>query len=229
MRRTHQRVAVGLVLAISSLYAASIPPWWIDRGVVAINRSQDDFALANLGQVKQFTRAAVQEFDAKLPGGAGPALHQRLISWQDPIVPPDDYAVVNQGQLKSLLDAFYARLEAARSEMAPAWPAVLAPWAGGATNSGSVQNTAAANIGQVKHAFAGLEGDRAARSLPNSQSIDSTAAAYRFGLGWLNDSDGDGVSDFDELLVGSDPLSPPPAGPGASESSAVVVFTDWRN
>jgi hypothetical protein len=219
-----------LFVAFAFVALAQPPPaWWSSRGVIVPNAQPDDFALANLGQVKQFARAAVLEFEAKLPGGAGVVLHQKVTAWDNPAEPPDDYVVVTHGQLKHLLDAFYARLESVRAVMAPDWSPVVAPWAGGVTGLASAQNTAVANIGQVKHAFAGLEGDRAARSLLNSQSIDPTAAGYRFGLGWLNDSDGDGVSDFDELLVGSDPLSSPPAGPGVSESSAVVVFTDWRH
>lgn len=181
------------------------PNWWSARGVIRPDVEPDDFAIANLGQVKQFARAAVLEFEAKLPGGAGIALHQKVAAWDNPIDSPDDYAVVTHGQLKHLLDAFYARLESVRATMAPDWPAVVAPWAGGATGLASARNTAVANIGQVKNAFAGLEGDRASRSLLNEAGTPS--APNRFGLGWLRDSDGDGVSDAQELAVGTDPLN----------------------
>jgi hypothetical protein len=197
------------ILFVAFAFAALAQPqpnWWSARGVIRPDVEPDDFAIANLGQVKQFARAAVLEFEAKLPGGAGVVLHQKVTAWDNPVEPPDDYAVVTHGQLKHLLDAFYARLESVRATMAPDWPPVVAPWAGGVTGLASAQNTAVANIGQVKNAFAGLEGDRASRSLVDSGALDPTTAGARFGLGWLRDSDGDGVSDLEELATGTDPL-----------------------
>ena len=198
------------ILFVAFSFAALAQPqpnWWSARGVIRPDVEPDDFAIANLGQVKQFARAAVLEFEAKLPGGAGVVLHQKVTAWDNPVETPDDYAVVTHGQLKHLLDAFYARLESVRATMAPDWPPVVAPWAGGVTGLASAQNTAVANIGQVKNAFAGLEGDRASRSLLNESIGDPSSAPYRFGLGWLRDSDGDGVSDLEEWASGSDPLN----------------------
>ena len=59
-------VAIPLVIL-----AAIYPSWWTLRGVVDTNAIvTNDFAIANLGQLKWMATKAAVEFDASIPGGA---------------------------------------------------------------------------------------------------------------------------------------------------------------
>jgi len=69
----------------------------------------------------------------------------------------------------------------------------------------SPANAEIVNIGQVKELFYSLEGNRGDFSSGNG---DTLAENGRFGLSWWADSDGDGYSDLEEILHGSDPDDP---------------------
>lgn len=177
------------------------PAWWLQRGIVIPGVEADDFAVVNQGQLKKFALATFQEFEARLPGGAGPTLTALITSWNTPSAGRDDYAAVTQGQVKALADLFFARLDAVRAQVVPNWPAVQTPWATPTPEAPAPNHAAVANIGQVKHVFSLLEGDRSLRSLSALAGTDLSQAGLQFGLGWLQDSDGNGVSDLDELLA----------------------------
>ncbi|MEI9897066.1 MAG: hypothetical protein WDN28_25190 [Chthoniobacter sp.] len=77
----------------------------------------DDYAAANLGQLKQIARAAATEMNAHLPGGAGLNVNNLITLWTtppDPGVVRDDFSAVNLGQLKTVAKPFYDRLIAVR-------------------------------------------------------------------------------------------------------------------
>lgn len=111
---------------------------------------------------------------------------------------PDDFAAINAGQIKAVAKPFYDRLlaegyntngaieAAGNSEWAFDYP-----WN---PDTPAVQNLAAANLGQVKMAFSfDLEAlDLLAKTKPTRDS-------------YPGDRDGDGVSDEDELLRGTNP------------------------
>ncbi|MDB6151992.1 MAG: hypothetical protein JWL90_445 [Chthoniobacteraceae bacterium] len=65
----------SLMLVISTvLFAAAKPDWWAERGAVNL-KPADDFAVANIGQLKQIASKARDELDAwLLPDGAGPEI-----------------------------------------------------------------------------------------------------------------------------------------------------------
>lgn len=179
------------------------PPWWQQRGVFKPGTTADDFAAINQGQFKNFARAAYLEFSEKLPGGAGAGLAGIVDSWDMPNPDRDDFTVLTHGQVKTLADVFFARLEAVRSQVAPNWIAVKAPWVDPAPGTPPPDHSAVANIGQVKQVFGLLEGDRSHHSLIGTAGIDPASAGFRFGLGWLGDSDGDGTKDFEEINLGT--------------------------
>ncbi|OYW77283.1 MAG: hypothetical protein B7Z37_04760, partial [Verrucomicrobia bacterium 12-59-8] len=123
--------------------AAAIPSWWTERGVIAPDTAADDYAVINQGQLKNIARAACDELNAELPGGAGDEINALISSWQVPAVETEDFAVATQGQLKALAAPFYDRLTAAGL-------ADGVPWAGA---TATPDHYAPANIGQAKQLF----------------------------------------------------------------------------
>lgn len=142
---TPPRVLVALCLcALLPLLAfAAAPVWWSERGVTIASAEPDDYAPVNQGQLKNIAAAAIAELDAKLPGGAGDALHALANSWSSPAPQGNDYASVNVGQLKNIAKPFYDRLISAG--IADAYP-----WTGA---SQVRDDFAIVNIGQVKNLF----------------------------------------------------------------------------
>ena len=140
-RVLHWLLFIGLLpLTVSGV---DYPRWWTDQGAVAPGASRLDYAAVNQGQVKNFARAAVAEFDLRLPGGAGDALHALVNGWTNPNrTRSSDFVAVNLGQLKNLSVAFYDRLAAAR------FIGGTYPW-----KSFDDCNYPMANIGQVKNLF----------------------------------------------------------------------------
>src|SRR5882757_1067597 len=103
-------IATGLVLA--GLAVASPPAWWAQRGVTT-SSTANDYAAANIGQLKHIAKQAYLEMEARLPGGAGPEVTALIDSWAQPPatgVVRNDFAAVNHGQLKSVAKLFYDRL-----------------------------------------------------------------------------------------------------------------------
>ena len=192
----------GLVLATLTVQTAwtAAPGWWGARGVLLPGAPTDDFAVINHGQLKTLARAAIQEMNATLDGGAGTALNALLSQWQNHTSQADDYAAVNAGQLKTLAKLFYDRLAAANAPVTP--PAWL--------NSSSSEDFAPVNIGQAKTLFA-FEITSGTNWLDLDDDNDGLTNGQEITLGTdpnLTDSDDDGVPDGQELADGTDPLDP---------------------
>lgn len=132
-------VVACVVLSNACLRAETVPPWWIERGVVDLNRPADDHALANQGQLKHIASRAKQELDARLPGGAGAAISALVSGWTSSASGVNDYAVVRADQAKAVAALFYARIGSA------------VPWPAG--TSGGTNHDAALVVGQVKDLF----------------------------------------------------------------------------
>ena len=130
------------------LLLATEPAWWSDREVTITGASPSDYAAVNQGQLKHIARAAVDELDARLPGGAHNAgsdqrLRTLITSWATPGASTRDYAAVNLGEVKALSSLFLNRLIAVGYTNAY-------PWA----SSTNANDYAMANIGQAKQLFA---------------------------------------------------------------------------
>lgn len=194
--RAFLTVLVLATLTVQTAWTAA-PGWWGARGVLLPGAPTDDFAVINHGQLKTLARAAIQEMNATLDGGAGPALNALLSQWQNHTSQADDYAAVNAGQLKTLGKLFYDRLAAADAPVTP--PAWL--------SSSSSEDYALVNIGQAKTLFAfeavssdWYDLDSDGDGLTNGQELALGTNPY------LADTDGDGVNDGQEIADGTDPL-----------------------
>jgi hypothetical protein len=220
-----KRLSLLLSLIALNTLLASPPQWWITRGVVNPAKPANDFALVNQGQLKNLARGTAEEMDAKLPGGAGATITLLVASWAQAPSIDDFYLMVNVAQLQTLADLFYDRIEEVRAQVVPTWSAVAPAWATQGVPGPSLDMEALVNIGQVKHAFAQLEGDRSSRWRFGTQGSDPAAEGYQFGLGWFIDSDGDGVPDYlDSEIELFETPSPPSPTPSGSEAN-LTLFT----
>ena len=140
---------LALLLALTQFAKAGTPLWWATRGAVITNEVvlTNDFAAANLGQLKNMATAAAGEFQDRLAGGAGTG----VLNMVNGFTQSNNYAGVTLGQLKAVAQPFYERLAAA------GWPCLLPdgmstnqlyPW----TGTGA-QDFAVGNLGQMKYVF----------------------------------------------------------------------------
>jgi hypothetical protein len=130
---------VGALLLQSA--TAVVPDWWSTQGVLIPNKPADDYAVANVGQLKNLAKKAAQEMNAVLPGGVGAAIDGLTVVWASAApagVVRDDYAALNAGQLKSVAKPFYDRL------------LLPYPW----TMGTELDDFAVVNLGQLKAVFA---------------------------------------------------------------------------
>jgi len=176
------------------------PAWWFQREVVrrfdGTNAfpswqngdypTPDDYAAANIGQLKQMASTAATELNANLPGGAGSAINGLINQWNQPPPPGgarDDFGVLNVGQLKSVAKLFYDRLIAVHCLDSY-------PWTGA-----NADDYAAANVGQLKNLFSfDVALDTNGDGLPDWWEL------YSYGTLDLNLSDPDGLLDNRSIL-----------------------------
>lgn len=141
-------LAIGVCMP-RVLYAPPLPAWWAQRGATNPN-PPDDFAAANLGQLKHIAAKAYEELHAKLPGGAGPALAGLIAAWNQPDPVRDDFAAANLGQLKFIARPFYDRLAQIGYTGSPLAPGQRYPWTDTTTDD---DDFSIANLGQLKLVF----------------------------------------------------------------------------
>jgi len=198
----------GLMLQSATAVA---PDWWSTRSALMLDADSDDFAVANLGQLKNLARKAAQEMNDSFPGGAGTALNAMIDAWTAPPatgVSRDDYAALTLGQLKTIAKPFYDRLADVGLR-----PANTYPWTG--TNP---DDYALANLGQVKTVFAfpvpPLVQLATQTGIPSTQLLTAVQAWQNISMdqraedATLDDLDGDGISNLQEYLMGT-PLFEP--------------------
>jgi hypothetical protein len=184
---------------IPLLLAAAPPGWWQARGVLDSSQQSDDFAAVNTGQLKNMAKKAMLELDAKIPGGAGSAIHAVVDAWPGQTVGRDDFAAVNTGQVKAVGKLFYDRLNQAGYTQPYPW------------NPSSPKNDdfAAVNVGQLKAVFAfcvdcGPTADVDADGLPDWWELQHFAGLAHFGS---SDSDSDELTSLEEYLLQTNPTS----------------------
>jgi hypothetical protein len=150
-------------VAAFSIAEAASPDWWNDPATRIIDPESvaDNYAPANLGQLKHVARQAKAYFDARLLGGSGtavPILVDGFVSGTTPDEIEANYAPLNIGQLKAVAKPFYDRLlelgyDTKAHLIAHGYPPDWAwdyPWNPGTPAS---ENYAPANLGQLKLVF----------------------------------------------------------------------------
>lgn len=205
------------------------PDWWflqdvivrVDPGNLTPNynipgtyQAADDFATANIGQLKAFSRGAYDELVTRLPGEiwdtpAGSAVRQRIRSWyQDDAltisVPADNFILINQGQLKAVAAEFLDVLTLINYERQPFFPGSSYAWTPDVADDDSF---AAANLGQLKFLFS-----FSPNTITMSDDFDgdglSTAQEVSLGLNpFAHDTDRDGLPDGWEFTMNLSPLA----------------------
>jgi hypothetical protein len=234
--RSFLAILIASIIAASAL-AQVVPSWWYTRNVFEPNSAPDDYAAVNQGQLKNFAREAFHEFVHRLPGDWSQSDLASLIqSWDSSGEAADDYQVVTVTQLKELLTYFYAALDDYRLNNAPGWRSVAYPWGVGVGNDSPAEDEVV-NIGQVKQAFLGLQGNRRAfgtyalSALGNAAGQSGTGLTgerFAFGLDWMDDTDGDGVLDIHEIVAGTDPNSSFPDAQWQSQLLDLQVFPPYE-
>jgi hypothetical protein len=194
--------ALLFLFAASSLYAQggaypTYPQWWTNQSLITTG-SINDYAIANIGEAKNFTVAAIGELDTDLAqfGGAGPALDgtaSLFTAHENNVVPGlNDYAVVNIGELKNLTQPIYDRLMQIGYFGQPIGSGTTTsgtyPWL--ATGHGTTNDYAAANIGQLKHLFSfdpdySATGDSIPDWWKNLYSLGATTTSTNY-VPWSN-------------------------------------------
>lgn len=176
-------VALLALIETVTAGAADAPAWWATSGVVVtndLNNPTDNWAMANVGQLKNMATQAKVHLDGTLNltaddwdtayGGAANNPLPFASGSSDPLDPKGNYAALTIGQLKFIASGFYrilktkapnysvpARLTAvgaAQSTMTFSdLPGVLVdvPWSAAIT--GDPDNKAAVTIGQLKVVF----------------------------------------------------------------------------
>lgn len=191
----------GLMLQSATAVA---PDWWTTQAALLPDADSDDYAVANVGQLKNIALKAATEMNSLLlPDGAGAIITGMLDEWNAaplPGVVRDDYVALTVGQLKKVAKPFYDRLAAVGVH-----PANTYPWTGAAAN-----DYALANLGQVKAVFAfavpplaqlaAQTRIPAAQLLAAWQAWQSVPMEQRAENSTVNDFDGDGISNLQEYL-----------------------------
>jgi len=137
---------------------ATNPAWWTQRGM-QIAHPADDFAVVNIGQLKNTAVAAYDELNVHWPIAVNDDLDSLIKGWyqldgngnfvrdsQGHRIPEtdentDDYAASNVGQLKAVADLFYTGLIRIGYSSARPW------------DDAQADDYALANLGQLKNVF----------------------------------------------------------------------------
>ncbi len=216
-------LTLGFLLSgISALYAPP-PSWWSapETTVLDSEREAENYAPANLGQLKHVAKQAKEYLDASLPGGAGIGVTSLVESFEprsgqgysqqqiDDLI-QENYAPANLGQLKAIAKPFYDRLlelsyDTKANLIARGYPGNWAypyPWN---PSTPVTENYAPANLGQLKMTFSfdlGDDRDSPANGLPDWWERHYLSTT---GVDPNGDSDGDGISNLLEYQNQTDP------------------------
>lgn len=145
----------ALLASAAGAYAAA-PVWWSvpfgANNTVPVNSNavDDDFAVANIGQLKTIAAGARAMLNTRYAGsgGAGSAIDSLVAGWL--AGGGDNYAAVNQGQLKTVAKLYYDRLAALGWHGSPLTGSNVYPWS---ITTADDDSFALVNIGQIKTVF----------------------------------------------------------------------------
>ena len=185
-------VVAFAVLSACCLWAG--PVWWTTRSVLSSDPA-DDYAAANIGQLKYVATKAAEELGSTLAAGEETKFKKLITSWSQPPAlgtTRDDYTVLTQGQLKSVAGIFYEHLASRGYYGPPLKPNEQYPWTNRKLDD---DDYAVVNLGQLKYVF----------SFSCSNVVPANFPA---------DSDSDGIPDWWEIEHNLNPFD-------ATDASAV--------
>ncbi|GEM_PF-2194607 len=202
-------------------WPASYPSWWYNaadpaNGLIDGTKTefnQNNSGILNQGQLWNIAYNGINELNNKLSliGGAG----FTLADFSNGNT-PSYYSPANLGQLKNVSSKFFDRFaELGFTPNSAGWPATLILDTGAVDNSPNYpwlndqtpDNFKPANIGQAKHLF----------------SWDLT----QFSLLLTKDTDGDGLSDYQEnYTYNTDPNNPDTDNDGINDGVEIATGTD---
>ncbi len=243
-------LALGLSSSLLAglLVAQSYPQWWLDNGVVLSQPPAapgevgydpavydawmaDNYAVANLGQAKSLAASAMDTMEAAITGSSGSAISTMVGNFST--APADNYVPLTIGQLKALSAPFFQRMHALDYPVSLSDGTVLAadsyPWLQNVTPD----NLTVANLGQLKHTFSfDLSGWSTVviSGEPDSDGDGLTdAQELTFGSNVnLVDTDNDSLTDYQEFHLGTDPTLNDTVTSDASAVANVVVWRKFR-
>lgn len=208
------------------------PAWWRDpaKPIIDVTAVPNNRGIASVGQAKWVVKNALAALKATSPA-IGNAVDGRLLGAGKPLLTLDPPATVTQdwlnqqkspltlGQLKALAAPFYSAIHEAKPNWLenqlvlngskdPTDPLNFYPWTSDATDDA---NEAPATVGQLKAVFAlrfeSIEDtitDSDQDGLPDQWENDHFGNLQSLGF---YDPDADGLDNFEELSLGSDPVS----------------------
>jgi hypothetical protein len=186
-------ILLGLTMTLSS-HAQADPAWWTNRAVVVTNQTVADYGVVNIGQLKHVAHQAYLEFDDKLPGGADTNIANLVSGFSN----TNNYALANQGQLKTVATNFYDQL--VRIGYFTNYP-----WTSGTSDD---VDFGVVNVGQVKTVFNFTLPSESGGEDFDSDGMPDYWEIYSFGdvdESAGGDFDGDGLNNGDEFTLGTNP------------------------
>ncbi len=178
--------------------SAQAPAWWGSRGVTVAGAQASDFSPANQGQAKWMATNAFAELVQDVPGPGMEGIYAVVNGFTQQA----NFASLNQGQLKALAQPFYDYINAAiqlNPGVANCLPVGMTPpypW------TTSTSDYSPVNIGQLKYVFSFDFSKILSNVLPTSwqQTYFGTT-----GVDPNADPDGDGLTNFQEYELGTNP------------------------
>jgi hypothetical protein len=223
LRRASACSLILLVIFVRSPgQPASLPGWW-SSGALDANEPTDNWAMANVGQLKNIATQAKAHLDTQL--GLGASDWDAAYGGNNPFPfssqsNPENFSAVNIGQLKFIATGFYNLLHS----KAPTYDVVARltamgvpggsisgtgpyyPWV---PNPPVAENWSAVTIGQLKIVFSfdltssnPSNPDSDNDGLPDAWEIQYFGNTSQTAAG---DSDGDGLSNLIEFQLGRNP------------------------
>jgi hypothetical protein len=200
-RRQEIITVLGFACLFLQTATAAAPDWWATQNVFAVGAVTDDYAVANVGQLKSMAKKASLEMQSKFAviGGAGAAIDSMINAWESAPAfgtTRDDYAALTVGQLKQVSAKFYDRISAQAGE-----PSAVYPWTGSLV---ATDDYALVNVGQLKAVFAF---DIVLADSDQDGLLDVLEMQFFGNLGQIatGDFDGDGLSNLAEMLASTRP------------------------